>query len=153
MNKFIFKLMRFISLKFHKHRIRFLLKNNTLLVFGSPDIVFEDRITIGDNCSINYQVYINGMGGIKIGNNVSISAGVKIISTGLDISSDKKEHQCNEIIIKDNVWIGAGAIILSGVVIGENSIVGAGSLVNKNINKNEIHAGVPAKLIKIRNDN
>ena len=52
------------------------------------------------------------------------------------------------MIIKDNVFIGARCLILKGVVVGENSIIGAGSVVTKNIPDNEIWAGNPAKFIK-----
>jgi maltose O-acetyltransferase len=53
-----------------------------------------------------------------------------------------------EIIIGSNVWIGVNSIILAGVEIGDNSIVAAGSVVTKNINHNELWAGVPATKIK-----
>ncbi|AGM26203.1 maltose O-acetyltransferase [Spiroplasma syrphidicola EA-1] len=53
-----------------------------------------------------------------------------------------------EIIIENNVWLGANVTVTPGVVIGENSIIGAGSVVTKNIPKNVIAAGIPAKVIK-----
>jgi acetyltransferase-like isoleucine patch superfamily enzyme len=128
---------------------RSFLKNKTIKVFGQQDILFEDRINIGDHCSLNHQVYINGKGFISIGDNVTISAGAKIISTTLDVE-DIKKHKDEKIIIENNVWIGAGAIILCGIVIRENSIIAAGALVNRNVGPNEIWGGVPAKLIKAK---
>jgi acetyltransferase-like isoleucine patch superfamily enzyme len=53
-----------------------------------------------------------------------------------------------KIVIKKNAWIGAGAIILPGVTVGENAIVAAGAVVNKDVADNTIVAGVPAKKIK-----
>jgi acetyltransferase-like isoleucine patch superfamily enzyme len=57
------------------------------------------------------------------------------------------------IIIGNNVWIGSNSTILPGVVIGDNSIIGAGSVVTKNVPSNVIVAGVPAKVIKKIEDN
>lgn len=63
-----------------------------------------------------------------------------------------REQDCIErdIVIGNNVWIGYGTQVLGGVVIGDNSIIGAGSIVTKNIPDNEVWAGVPAKFIKKR---
>lgn len=52
------------------------------------------------------------------------------------------------IVIGNNVWIGAGAIVLPGVTIGDNAVVGAGSVVTKNVEANTVVAGDPAKPIK-----
>ena len=54
------------------------------------------------------------------------------------------------IQIEENVWIGANCTVLKGVTIGRGSVIGAGSLINKNIPKNEIWGGSPAKFIKKR---
>ena len=56
--------------------------------------------------------------------------------------------KCAPVVIEDNVFIGARCIILKGVTIGENSVVGAGSVVTKSIPANEIWAGNPAKFIR-----
>lgn len=56
------------------------------------------------------------------------------------------------IVIESNVWIGAGATILPGVTIGENSVVAAGAVVTKDVPPNTIVGGVPAKFIKNVND-
>ncbi|MCG2727647.1 MAG: hypothetical protein L6244_03230 [Candidatus Methanoperedenaceae archaeon] len=52
-----------------------------------------------------------------------------------------------EVIIKDNAYIGAGAIVLAGVTVGENAIVGAGAVVTKDVEANAVVAGVPARVI------
>ena len=62
--------------------------------------------------------------------------------------SKRKSLLCQPIVIKRNAWIGAGATILPGVTIGENSIVAAGAVVSKNVPSNTIVGGVPAKHIK-----
>ena len=66
--------------------------------------------------------------------------------------SERKSLILNAIVIKKNAWIGAGATILPGVTIGENSIIAAGAVVNKNIPDNTIAGGIPAKVIKHINE-
>jgi acetyltransferase-like isoleucine patch superfamily enzyme len=61
---------------------------------------------------------------------------------------DPRSGQAKEIIIHDNVWLGAGAIVLKGVEIGENTVIGAASVVTKNIPANVIAAGNPCKVIR-----
>ena len=60
----------------------------------------------------------------------------------------RKHLDLKSIIIKRNAWIGAGATILPGVTVGDNSIVAAGAVVNKDVPPNTIVGGIPAKLIK-----
>ena len=62
--------------------------------------------------------------------------------------ANRKSLDLAKIVIKKNAWIGAGAIILPGVTVGENAIVAAGAVVNKDVADNTIVAGVPAKKIK-----
>ncbi|TKK67525.1 acyltransferase [Ilyomonas limi] len=94
---------------------------------------------------------------IEIGNNVLIGGNVAIYDTDFHslnfeertaIPEVKTNVMSKEIIIEDNVFIGAHSLILKGVVIGRNSIVGAGSVVTKPIPPNEIWAGNPAKKIR-----
>lgn len=100
-----------------------------------------------------------------IGDYVSIAADVKFILSGEHCTEtfttfpvkknclgyDVPDVLCKgPIIVKDDVWIGTGAIILSGVTIGQGAIVGAGAVVTKNIEPYGIYGGVPAKLIKYR---
>lgn len=91
---------------------------------------------------------------ITLGNHVSISAGTTFhtregahwVLKGLD-SQYNTVFGYGRITIKDNVYIGYGVTILRGVTIGENTIVGACSLVNKSLEPNSVYAGVPAKRI------
>ncbi len=94
---------------------------------------------------------------VEIGNNVRIGGGTVIYDTdhhSLDykertaVPEIKENIKTSPVIIKDNVFIGANSTILKGVTIGENSIIGACSVVTKNVPKNEIWAGNPARFIK-----
>lgn len=88
-------------------------------------------------------------GGIFIGDDVYIAPKVNIITINHDINPYKRTiTYCKPVYIEDRVWIGLGAIILAGVRVGENSIVAAGAVVTKDVPRNSIVAGNPAKVIK-----
>lgn len=132
-------------------------------VNGKCRIIVKDRavLTIGDNVGMS-DVTITCEEQITIGNNVLLGVGVQLRDTDSHslnyqdrlIGLDFKNKKNAPILIQDNVFIGAYAFVLKGVTIGENAIVGACSVVTKDIPKNEIWAGNPAKLIgKLNNMN
>jgi acetyltransferase-like isoleucine patch superfamily enzyme len=89
------------------------------------------------------------LGGITIEDNVLIGPKVNLITENHPTDpTQRKSLILHPIHIKNNAWIGAGATILPGVTIGENSIVAAGAVVNKDVPANTIVGGVPAKIIK-----
>jgi acetyltransferase-like isoleucine patch superfamily enzyme len=89
------------------------------------------------------------LGGINIEDNVLIGPKVNLITENHPTDpTQRKSLILQPIHIKNNAWIGAGATILPGVTIGENSIVAAGAVVNKDVPANTIVGGVPAKIIK-----
>ena len=113
---------------------------------------FYGKIKIGNNCVIGRKVILKG-GIIVIGNNVSITAET-YIQTGSHFLDDENFKSFEtEVNIKDRVWIGLRSIILPGVTLGEGSVLGAGSVLTKNIPDFKVFAGVPAKFIKDRNRN
>ena len=108
----------------------------------------DSNLNISDNVEINKNVQIDFTGSLDIGSNVLISENSVILthSHGLDPRSNPKKIKK---YIGKNVWIGQNSMILSNVrFIGENSIIGAGSIVTKDVLPNTIVAGNPAKLIK-----
>ena len=112
-------------------------------------------IIIGNNSAIGAQSYLGGQGGIEIGDDVIMGPGVKIFSENHNYSDDSVEIRRQGVTrigvkIKNNCWIGAGAIILDGVEIGEGCVIAAGSVVTKSIPPNLIAVGIPAKIIKSR---
>ncbi|QJD97571.1 acyltransferase [Mucilaginibacter robiniae] len=114
-------------------------------------------ITIGDRTGINARAYFGGQGGITIGNDVIMGPNVQIFSENhnfLDLVIPIKDQGVarQSVIIGNNCWIGAGATILAGVTIGDGCVIAAGSVVNKSVPPNSIVAGVPAKVIKQRED-
>lgn len=110
------------------------------------------NVRIGKNVSINSRVFILGASGVTIGDNVTLSAGSMLIDTGLVVNKNEPQahrpHQGSPIVLEDEVWIGAGAIVLAGVTVGRGSVVGAGAVVTKNVPPRTVVAGVPAREIR-----
>lgn len=112
----------------------------------------KKRLQIGDYTSIGRGSYLDARGGIKIGDSVSISPGVQIITGHHDMNDIKFKYISSKVIIEDYVWIGTNAIILPGVKLGKGSVVGAGAVVTKNVDPFTVVGGVPAKPLKKRNN-
>ena len=110
------------------------------------------KIVMGRGVQINEGVILNARDKIILGNNVTLSSRVQIHTGKLDTTSYerfvKKKHLSAPVIIEDNVWIATAAIISPGVRIGKNSVIGAGSVVTRDIPPNSFAAGVPARVIK-----
>ncbi len=134
---------------------QFLKCGDGIEVFGEFTTSFPQNITIGSNCKINPEVFLNGRSGITIGDNVTLSHGAKLISTGYDVEhwmeTGERVHITDKPIhIGNNCWIGANAIILPGVKItGEYVVIGAGAIVTKDVTESRVLvAGNPAKIVK-----
>lgn len=114
-------------------------------------------IEIGDHVSLNDYTVLLGHGGIRIGNDVRIAAHVVIASFdhGFSLLDEPIRSQPVvklPIVIEDNVWIGAGAKILGGAHIARGCIIGANAVVKGPTVANGIYVGVPARLLRIRED-
>ena len=117
-------------------------------------VSIKNDVSIQRNCEI-YPDFLNNskiiiQDGVRIGPNVKFYASGHVTNNDKNLTNKYlyEKHYGSQIVIKENVWIGASVIILPGVTIGKNSIIGAGSVVNKNIPANVMAAGVPAKEIK-----
>lgn len=108
-------------------------------------------IQVGDNLFVNHNcVFLDG-GGITIGNNVLIGPHVGIYTPehAFDPMLRAQGYEISRpVVICDNVWIGGGVSILGGVTIGENSIIGAGSVVTHDIPANVIAVGNPCRVLR-----
>ena len=110
---------------------------------------FGKHTTIGKNVFINHGCSFLDLGGITIEDDVLIGPQVKLVTENHPVDpSNRKSLDVKSVHIGKNVWLGAGAIILPGVTVGENSIVAAGAVVTKDVHANTIVGGVPAKFIK-----
>ncbi|WP_426358469.1 acyltransferase [Pseudocolwellia sp. HL-MZ19] len=115
------------------------------------------RLTIGNNSVLNEYTNVRASGGnISIGNNTMIAQGVSIIATNHQVNTTELmitaawDQSRPDINIGDNVWIGAHSIILPGVTIEDGAVIAAGAVVSKNVPKDQIWGGIPAKYIKNR---
>lgn len=115
-----------------------------------PIVVYHpEELSFGTQVDIGEFVVLRAAGGLTIGNRVLIAAGAIITTSGHPIALPR--YGVNElapITIGDDVWIGAGALILPGVTVGHGSIIAAGAVVSKNVPPLSIVAGVPARVIK-----
>ncbi len=110
---------------------------------------FGRNIKIGKGVFINKSCMFVDLGGIELEDNVLIGPDVKILSVNHPLDpKNRRGVILKSVKIKYNAWIGAGATICPGVTIGENSVIGAGSVVTKDVPNNTVYAGVPAKFIK-----
>ena len=118
-------------------------------VFTPLYINYGKHTKIGKNVFINFDCTFLDLGGITIEDNVLIAPKVSLLSEGHPVAPENRHSLLvGHIHIKKNAWLGAGAIILHGVTVGENSIVAAGAVVSTNVPDNTIVGGIPAKVIK-----
>ena len=108
------------------------------------------NIEIGTNSSINRRCYLDGRGGLSIGNNVSISPEVHLITAEHDLNDASFSYITAPIELGDFVWIGTRAIVLPGVRLGKGCVVAAGAVVTKSFPDHSVIGGVPAKIISKR---
>ena len=123
--------------------------DESVTVFTPLHINYGKHTQIGKNVFINFDCTFLDLGGITIEDNVLIAPNVSLLSEGHPVSPENRHSlTVGRIHIKKNAWIGAGATILQGVTIGENSVVAAGAVVSKDVPDNTIVGGIPAKFIK-----
>lgn len=117
------------------------------------------NVKIGNHCLINHNNLLQSgkgpNGTITIGNYVHTGVNVMIMAFNhgfytRDIPTKEQDYLDAPIVVEDDVWIGAGSIILAGVTIGKGAIIAAGAVVNKDVPAYAIVGGVPAKIIKMR---
>ncbi len=104
-------------------------------------------VSIGSHAVINREVLLDGRSGLTIGDNVSISEGVALITLGHDPQSASFENRGAPVTVEDRVFVGMRAMILPGVTLGEGCFVGAGAVVTRDVAPYTIVAGVPARPI------
>ncbi len=118
-------------------------------IVGNPN-----KVKIGKNVGLNNAILNVASGRIIIGNNITVGNGALLITGIHDYRKKGIERKKawprsgRDIVIEDGVFIGSGAIILGKVRIGRNAVVGAGSVVTKDVKPDTLVAGVPAKFIR-----
>lgn len=130
-------------------------ESSWLSPFGT--YLYKNKIQVGDNVYIGQGAHISVSEGIRIGNGVAIGPELMVMGgdhrfdqVGLLIHQMSSGGQNTPIIIEDDVWIGGRVVVLKGVTIGEGAVIGAGSIVTKNIPPYSIYVGNPARKIGLR---
>jgi maltose O-acetyltransferase len=111
-----------------------------------------DHLSVGDNVSFNAFIHIWAQGGVTIGESTLIASHVVITSLthGTDSTRYSDSLVSKPVEIGRNVWIGAHAVGLPGVKVGDNAIIGAGAVVTRDVAPGDVVAGVPARSIRNR---
>jgi maltose O-acetyltransferase len=123
-----------------------------LLLHKNVRIQSPEKVKLGNNVSVNYNTLLDGHGGLEIKDNVLVGMNVLILTANhvfsqLDKPIKSQGLDCAPVVIKENSWIGANAVILPGVELGRGTVVGAGSIVTKSFPAYSVIAGNPAKLL------
>lgn len=131
------------------------IRDGSIIREGALLQTYGGHISIGTSTTINPYCVIQGNGGVTIGNDTLIAAHVQIFSANhvfLDVGKRiRAQGETRKgVWIGNDVWIGAGAIILDGVTIGDHAVIAAGSVVGKDVAEWELVGGVPARLIRSR---
>jgi maltose O-acetyltransferase len=112
---------------------------------------YGSRIRVGARTFVNYGLVALDVASIAIGDDVQIGPNVQLLTPTHPIDPDTRRAKweaAEPIVIEGNVWLGGGVIVLPGVTIGENTVVGAGSIVTKDLAPNVVAAGNPARVVR-----
>ncbi len=109
-----------------------------------------DEIRVGRNVFVNQNCTFYDLGGLDIADDVMIGPNVSLITTGHSLEPSERRSVTigRPIVIERNVWIAAGATVIGGVTVGENSVVAAGAVVTKDVPPNTLVGGNPARVIR-----
>ncbi|RYU90398.1 acyltransferase [Mucilaginibacter terrigena] len=163
-----FEFLSSIVFALPRHKFLNFFKANFLRLLGSkvgkritfyPGIKLSpgNNLILGDHVDLAWGVLVTTSGGVEIGDrtlvgyNTMIFSANHVIPPGID-KIFYAGHDKRKVTIANDVWIGAGCIILPGVTIGEGAVIAGGSVVTKNVEPFTMVGGIPAKLIKKRNE-
>jgi acetyltransferase-like isoleucine patch superfamily enzyme len=118
--------------------------------FFGPNQLRRDGLHIGSYSRINRNCCLDARGSLWIGNNVSVSPEVTILTASHGVDDPQFRVQLRRVVIEDHVWIGTRATILPGVTLGKGCVVAAGSIVTRDVPPLTIVAGVPARKVGVR---
>lgn len=136
--KFPIKIKGTVKILVDKHS-KIIFGKNVKIRYGS--ILTAERggkISIGNNVFINDNAHITSLKSIIIKDNVHIGQNLVILDHDHDYRNNFANYITKDIVIEENVWIGANVTILKGVKIGKNSVIAAGTLVNKDVKENTV---------------
>ena len=127
---------------------------DNVAIFEGVHLFKVSNISIGSNVSIHQMCYIDATGGLKIGSDVAIAHATTIMTSEHDyskplVTTRDAEGFLAPVELEDDVWVGAGVRILSGITIGAHSVIAAGAVVTKDVSGSSLMVGVPARRLKM----
>jgi len=133
------------------------LQDDVWLSQGSYLVTGQSEVVIGPTTYIGHRCLIYGTAGLQIGRDVLLANDVQLICgnhtfTRRDIPIRSQPPTGKPIVIEDDVWLGASAIVLGGVTVGHGSVVGAGSVVTHSLPPYSIAYGAPARIVGVRGE-
>lgn len=152
LGRFFFIINKFINRCLSQY-LTSLVNTENGVINAEVDLYHPENIFLGKNAYVNGgKLYAGNSSKIIIGNNCMISYGVHIRTTThnykeRNVPMNNQGGYEKDIIIEDNCWIGYGAQIMPGITIHKGSVVGAGAVVTKDVEKNTVVGGVPATVI------
>lgn len=113
------------------------------------------NLVLGDDVDLALNVHIETAGGVTVGDRTLIGYGTKIFSRNHHVPPNRQPifgagHISKSVVIGQDVWLGANVIVLPGRTIGDGAVIGAGSVITKNVAPYTIVAGNPATLVRVR---
>lgn len=138
-------------------RGRIELQDDAWLSRGSYIVAGEAEVRIGPATYVGHRCLMYGHAGIQVGRDVLLANDVQLICGNhtfarRDVPIRAQPPQGSPIIIEDDVWLGASAIVLGGVTVGRGSVVGAGAVVTQSLPPYSIARGVPARVVGVRGE-
>jgi maltose O-acetyltransferase len=112
---------------------------------------FGYNITIGDGTFVNFNAVFLDAGPIRIGSHVQIGPGVQLLTPVHPMDAERRRagwERALPVVIGDNVWLGGGVIVCPGVTIGPDTVVGAGSVVTRDLPAGVLAVGSPARVVR-----
>ncbi len=121
-----------------------------LIIKNNVTVKFPWKLVVGDDCWIGENVWIDNLDRVTIGSNVCISQGAMLLTGNHDYTVGNMPYRNSPVCIYDGAWIGAQTVVCPGVVVHENAILTVGSVATKEMDKNGIYQGNPARLVRRR---
>ena len=121
-----------------------------LIIKDAVNIKYPWFLSIGDDCWFGEGVWIDNLAMVTIGNNVCLSQGAMLLSGNHDYSKPTFDLILKPIVLEDGVWIGAKAMVCSGVTCGSHAVLAVQSVANKDLEPWQIYRGNPCEKVKER---
>lgn len=119
-----------------------------VVIKPSVNIKYPWKLVVGEYVWIGEKVWIDNLGQVTIGNNVCISQGAMLLCGNHNYKKETFDLIVGDIVLEDGSWVGAQAVVCPGITLHSHSVLGVGSIANRNLDAYSVYQGVPA--VKVR---